>query len=190
MKPSSYGFFFLSACLCALLSWAGAFLPSSLFMVGNVYPGVVLGLVLWGMGFKLALLRGTMPLVNAVVLIAAAILGWRLAIDVGYFEGAPLPYTAAGTLGGFITAIGLLLAWRIDRGLAGFVLLLTLAGSLGGAAFRLVTEIWPKLPEDVWLPILFLIWQIIFMSGLWTAMRLLHQPPVGSDPAGGNNGAS
>jgi hypothetical protein len=176
LQPLRLRPFLLSAVVCALLSWAGTHIPDNIPWLPANFPGLALGWVLFVLARELDLPSRLPRPASLLALMALSVAGWRAAIDLGYSYGAPLPFTLAGTSGGLTMGLGLLLIWRIPRHAAGFALLLTLAGALGGAAFGAIEWIWPRMPETLWILTLFGVWQCLFMSGLWLALRLANAP--------------
>ena len=135
----------------------------------NLYPGMVLGLALLAVGQVLGEIPRSRLWVAALLLPTFCMLGWRLAVDVGFQYGAPLPYVAAGAMGAFSVAIGLLLAWRIQNKAVLLVSIVSAAGALGGLVFQLIEKFIDG-SGDYWGLILFVEWQTLLMLGIALAM--------------------
>lgn len=153
----------------ALLCWAGGFvLPQSVAL--DAWPGVVLGLALFVAGvIDHRPARSFRPL-SAILLIIFTVLGWRLAIEVGYAHGKPVPFVVAGALGAFCVAIGLMLAWQLRSRRTQFVFLVTAFGALGGFIFRFINAALGSDSDKAWALLLFLEWQTVLMLGIWLAL--------------------
>lgn len=160
----------------AVMCWAGGrVLPESLFL--KVYPGIILGVTLLALGHVLGEIPRPRYWIAALLLPAFSALGWRLAVDVGYEYGGPVPYVTAGAMGAFFVAIGLLLAWRIRSRAVLLVCIVTAAGALGGAVFQLIHKAVGGIGEDYWVLILFAEWQVLLMLGLALAMARVRPAP-------------
>jgi hypothetical protein len=153
--------------------WALHFvLPDKQWIV-DYYPGAVLGIFLYIAGAYIAGMNAVPRILALVILITASILGWRLAVQVGYDLGGPVAFVNAGTLGALVLALGLLLGWHIRAGAWKFVLIVTAGGALGGLAFHFL-DLWfigSMENDDIWILILFTEWQGFFMAGLALALR-------------------
>jgi|SRR5688572_8185943 len=161
---------------CAVLCWAGGrVLPQSLFL--NFYPGIVLGMTLVALGHVLGEIPRPRLWIAALLLPAFSTLGWRLAVDVGYEYGRPVPYVTAGAMGAFFVAIGLLLAWRIQKRAVMLVCMVTAAGALGGVVFQLIHKAIDGIGGDYPVLILFAEWQVLLMLGIALAMARVRPAP-------------
>ena len=161
---------YLSAGLASgILSWAGArVLPeASLFL--NLYPGMVLGVALLVVGQVLGEIPRSRLWVAALLLPAFSMLGWRVAVDVGFQYSAHIPYVAAGAMGAFCVAVGLLFAWRIQNNALRLVSIVSAAGALGGLVFQLIEKSIDG-SADYWGLILFVQWQTMLMLGIALAV--------------------
>lgn len=169
MKNRSLPFFVLCGLLSGVLCWLGGrILPDDSWLL-KAYPGLVLGTALCFAGVRSGLISGRWRAARFLIAVAATVAGWRLAVDVGYQYGEPVPFIAAGALGALTAALGLLWPWSIRFRIAGFVLLVTASGAIGGMVFKTIVDLFPKMPEDVWVLVLFTEWQAIFMLGAWFA---------------------
>lgn len=169
---STLPLFFILGLISGAACWALHFvLPQKQWII-DYYPAIVLGFFLY-IGGDLAGIKYSRRLLVLVTLLAAAIIGWRLAIEVGYDLGGPAPFVNAGALGGLILALGLLLGWRIRARSLQFVAIASAAGALGGLAFH-VLDTWfigHMEADDLWVLILFAEWQSIFMAGVAVAVN-------------------
>lgn len=171
MKNASSLFFVFCGLLSGVLCWLGGrILPDDSLLL-KIYPGLVLGTVVSFAGVRYGLGLGRWRAARFLVVVAGTVAGWRLAVDVGFQYGEPVPFIAAGALGALTTALGLLWPWSIRFRLAGFVLLITASGAFGGMVFKTIVDLFPKMPEDVWILVLFSEWQAIFMLGIWLAAK-------------------
>jgi len=135
------------------------------------YPGIVLGLSLFGLGYFIGAFQRSRSAITVLLLVAFSIAGWRLSIDVGYGSGQPLAFTAAGAIGALSVSLGLVLAWPIIRRRYLFVAVVTLGGAVGGLIFRFINELVSDSFESLWAFLLFVEWQVVFMIGIWVAMK-------------------
>jgi hypothetical protein len=171
MKNTSALFFVVCGLLSGVLCWLGGrILPEDSLLL-KIYPGLVLGAVVFFAGARCGLVGSDWRSARLLVAVASTVAGWRLAVEVGYPYGEPVPYVAAGALGALITALGLLWSWSIRLRPAGFVLLITASGALGGMVFKIILDLFPNMNEDAWVLALFLEWQAIFMLGTWVAAK-------------------
>lgn len=162
--------FFAAGLISGVVCWLGLFFlaEGSLFM--QIYPGLILGLVLFAAGQFYHLNRRFWPL-SLVVITGASIIGWRAALDIGYVHGDPVPMLAAGALGAAIVALGLIEGWAIRRRIVFFLILVTLIGAAGGEIARWIWDLFPQLGDDIWTLILFVEWQALVMLAVATAIR-------------------
>lgn len=165
--------FFLLGLFSGATCWALHFVLPETQWIADYYPAVVLGSFLYFAGAYGAGINPEQRISVLFVLIAASILGWRLAIQVGYDLGGPMPFVNAGGLGGFIMALGLLLGWRIRSGALKFAAIVTASGALGGMVFHFLDTwfIGHMEADDLWILILFAEWQSIFMAGVAIALN-------------------
>jgi hypothetical protein len=136
------------------------------------YPAVVLGVTLYLCGIYLAGIQSRKPLLSLLALIIFCILGWRISIDVGYSLGGPAPFVTAGAMGALVVAWGWLLAWGIPARDWKFILLVTLAGTLGGLVFQIADTLW-VMKEPLWELILFSEWQGLLLASIAIAQQRL-----------------
>jgi hypothetical protein len=172
MLNSTLPLFFILGLISGAACWALHFVLPDRRWVIDYYPGVVLGFFLYVAG-DLARIKSARGFSALLILLAAGILGWRLAIEVGYDWGGPAPFVNAGALGALVLALGVLLAWRIRVRSLRFAAIVTAAGALGGLAFHFVDAwfIGHMQDDDLWVLILFAEWQSIFMAGVAIAVN-------------------
>jgi hypothetical protein len=172
MLRSTLPLFFIMGLISGAACWALHFvLPDQRWII-DYYPGVVLGFFLYIAG-DLAGIKCARGIPALLTLLAAGILGWRLAIEVGYDSGGPAPFVNAGALGGLVPALGALLAWRVRVRSLRFAAIATAAGALGGLVFHFLDAwfIGHMQDDDLWVLILFAEWQSIFMAGVALALH-------------------
>jgi hypothetical protein len=169
LKTRSLPLFLFCGLLSGVVCWLGGrILPEDSWLL-KIYPGLVLGTVLWLTGVRFGRIPERWRAARFVVVVAGTVAGWRLSVDVGYQYGEPIPFIAAGALGALTAALGLLWPWSIRFRTAGFVLLVTASGAFGGMVFQTIVDLFPNMQEDVWVLALFVEWQVIFMLGTWLA---------------------
>lgn len=158
-----------------ICSFAGPELPDIKWLL-DAFPGVVLGLFIFFAGRYIAHRDGQKWFSALVVIISAAVIGWRLAVKVGVDSGLDELYLFAvcGAVGAGCVALGLLYAWRIRSGVVPFVLIVLLAGAFGGFVFHLIELAFgiSSIKNDfVWTTLLFTLWQTLLFAGLAFALR-------------------
>ena len=165
--------FFTLGLVSGLACWALHFVLPDRQWVVDYYPAIILGFFLHAAGAHVARMNYRRRIPALLVLVAASVLGWRLAIQVGYDLGGPVPFVNAGALGALVLALGGLLAWRIRTQAVRFTLIVTAAGALGGLVFHFLDAwfIGHLQDDDVWVLILFTVWQSIFMAGVAFALN-------------------
>jgi hypothetical protein len=68
-------------------------------------------------------------------------------------------------MGALAVALGWVIAWKIRSGILKLVVIVTLAGALGGGIFELVDAVFDD-SEEIWVLILFCEWQTILFAGI------------------------
>jgi hypothetical protein len=154
----------LSAGVCGV----GHLLLQDLEWLLNIFPGLIFGLALWLVGRLIGLSRRDLPTELPLIMLAS-VAAWRLAVRFGYFEGAWHHFEVAGALGASVLAFALFFIWRIQRFLP-WMGLLVLAGALGGALF-IAVDLFINQNELLWVFLLFLIWQPLFLLFLPMARK-------------------
>jgi len=146
--------------LSAGLSGTAHLLLKNLEFLLNIFPGLAFAFALWLVGRLLGLSRRDLP-AELLLIMLASVVAWRLAVRFGYFEGAWHHFEVAGALGASVLALALFFIWRIQRFLP-WMALLVLAGALGGALF-IPVDLAIDQNELLWVFLLFLIWQPLFL---------------------------
>lgn len=157
--------------ISGIVCWQGMFFIPEGSVWLKVYPGVIFGLVLFAVGQFYHLNRWRSWIYPLIIIMTATIVGWWVALDIGFAHGRPVPMLTAGALGALIVAIGLLGAWAVQRRIGGFLLLITIAGALGGQIAQLLWDFLPQLGDDLWTLILFIEWQSLVMIAIAVAAR-------------------
>jgi hypothetical protein len=161
-----------------IVCWLGQyFLPES-FFVTKVYPGIVLGVFIYIACRFIAACQSDNHIRSFVFLIVASAAGWRLAVDIGYSLGGPVPFAIAGAMGAAALSLGVIMAWRVHYSKAAvFVAIVTMAGALGGLLFNLIDRFSGMYDRDTWWVLtLFCEWQAVLMIGI--ALALHHHAPT------------
>ncbi len=162
--------------ISGVVSWAGEYFLPNVTWVINIYPGFILGLAIYLVhsGGKFSFnVKTFLPL---LILITASVVGWRLAVEIGYEYGSPMRFTAAGALGGLSVAVGLIWVWSVRTSKAIFLLLviLTVAGAFGGWFFKTVHGASPASTDDaLWTSLLLVEWQVILFVAIWFARQIV-----------------
>ena len=162
--------FAIAGFISGIISAMRQFILPDIQLIELHYPPVILGITLYLCGFHVAGMRARKPLLSLLVLIIFSTLGWRISIDVGYALGGPVPYVTAGAVGAFVVAWGWLLALCVPTRDWRFILIVTLAGVLGGLLFQIADWLW-EMKEPVWELILFSEWQCLVLA----AIAIAHQ---------------
>ncbi len=105
--------FFILGLISGTACWAFHFILPDRQWIMDYYPAVVLGFFVHAAGAHVAGMTYSRRIPALLVLIIASILGWRLAVEVGYDLGGPVPFMNAGATGALAIALGLLLVWYI-----------------------------------------------------------------------------
>lgn len=154
------------------------FLPD-IQIVMDYYPSVLLGIFLYIAGQYLVYPGNKLHLLKLFILIIFSSLGWRLSINLGFMLGGPVPYGNAGAVGAFMVALGWLLAWRIRSGILIFVLVITIAGTMGGLVFQII-DATITMSEALWIFVLFTEWQSILFLGIALAYLCIKTKKITS----------
>jgi len=142
--------------------------------INDYYPAILLGFFVHAAGAHAIGMNYMRRIPDLAILIVTSVLGWRLAVDVGYDLGGPMPFVNAGALGALVLALGAVLAWRIRARALRFLAVATAAGTLGGLVFHFLDAwfIGNMHDDDLWILILFTEWQSIFMAGVALALHV------------------
>lgn len=92
---------------------------------------------------------------SLIIITSAAVIGWRVAPDIDYAYGEPVPMLAVDALGALIVAIGLAAVWIIRCRVALFLILVCLVGAAAGEIARWIWGTFPALGDDLRVLILF-----------------------------------
>lgn len=169
---STLPLFFILGLISGAACWALHFvLPQKQWII-DYYPAVVLAFFVYVAGDLAGISYPRRPRV-LMILLAASIAAWRLAIEVGYDLGGPAPFVNAGALGALILALGLLPAWKVGARRLRFVMIVSAGGALGGLVFHFLDTwfIGRLEADDLWVLLLFTVWQSIFMAGVAVAVN-------------------
>ena len=151
--------------LSGLTNWAGMFFLPDIPAIQHYYPAIVLGIYLYIAGRFVAHLKTINHILSLVILVIASSIGWRASIELGHAMGGPVPFVNAGAMGALAVALGWLLAWKIRADILKTIVIVTLAGALGGGIFQLADTIYDD-SEKIWVLILFCEWQTILFAGI------------------------
>ncbi len=118
------GMYLLAGIVSGLLCW----LVWPLLALG---PGLVLGIMIFLAGRYISDIAPRNTWLSPLILVLACAIGWFLAFEFGYaYGGEDFSFFGSGAIGGIFVAIGLALAWKLNR--VWLVIALTvLAGILG-----------------------------------------------------------
>jgi hypothetical protein len=156
--------------MAGLTNWSGLFFLPDIPVLQQYYPAVVLGIYLYIAGRYVARLKAMNLLLCLIILIVASSIGWRTSIEIGHAMGGPVPFINAGAMGALAVALGWVIAWQIRTGIFKLIVIVTLAGALGGGIFELVDTVFDD-SEKIWVLILFCEWQTI----LFASIAFAHQ---------------
>ena len=167
-------FFALAGILSGITCWVGAIFLEEYMLVLQVYPGIVLGIFLYLCGMFIVHLPARHKIMTPTILMIAGAAGWRLAVDIGFDLGGPVPYVTAGIFGAFVVALGWLSAWKVRYNNVMFIVVVTLSGAIGGLIFQIADQYF-VMQEELWALVLFTEWQAILLTGIATALRFRSQ---------------
>ena len=148
-----------------LTNWSGMFFLPDIPVIQHYYPSVVLGIYLYIAGRYVANLKAFNHFLSLIILIIASSIGWRASIEFGHAMGGPFPFVNAGATGALAVAFGWVIAWNLRYGILKLILIVTLAGALGGGIFEVVDTVFND-SEKIWVLILFCEWQTILFAGI------------------------
>lgn len=151
--------------IAGLVNWSGMFFLPDVPVIQQYYPSVVLGIFLFLAGRYVANLKSFNQLLSLIILIVFSSIGWRASIEYGHALGGPVPFVNAGIVGAFAVAIGWILAWQVRTGVIKLIIIVTLAGALGGGIFQLIDMVLSD-SENLWVLILFCEWQALLFAGI------------------------
>jgi len=135
-------------------------------------PGLVLGIMIFLAGRYISDIAPRNTWLSPLILVLACAIGWFLAYEFGdsYYQ-EDFSFFGSGAIGGIFVAIGLALAWKLNR--VWIVIALTvLAGILGVLMWYLVTYFFDVFGfEDSWI-MLFVSWQSILLLAIGIAVQI------------------
>ena len=135
-------------------------------------PGLVLGIMIFLAGRYISDIAPRNTWLSPLILVLACAIGWFLAFQFGYaYEAEDFSFFGSGAIGGIFVAIGLALAWKLNR--VWLVIALTvLAGILGVLVWFFVNAIDFKAfgyNESI---SLFVSWQAILFLAIGIAVQI------------------
>ncbi len=130
-------------------------------------PGLVLGIMIFLAGRYISDIAPRNTWLSPLILVLACAIGWFLAFQFGYaYEAEDFSFFGSGAIGGIFVAIGLALAWKLNR--VWLVIALTvLAGILGVLMWYLVMWL-----ENKHFIALFVSWQAILFLAIGIAVQI------------------
>ncbi len=134
-------------------------------------PGLVLGIMIFLAGRYISDIAPRNTWLSPLILVLACAIGWFLAYHFGYAYGAEdFSFFGSGAIGGIFVAIGLALAWKLNR--VWLVIALTvLAGILGVLMWYFVIMILSEL-LFITFNALFVSWQAILFLAIGIAVQI------------------
>ena len=156
------------------INWSGLFFLPDIPVIQQYYPSVILGIFLFLAGRYVAHLKSFNQILSLIILIVFSSIGWRASIEYGHALGGPVPFVNAGIVGAFAVALGWLLAWNIRTGIIKMIVIVTLAGAVGGGVFQLIDTVLSD-SENLWALILFCEWQTILFAAIAFAHMQKHK---------------
>ena len=141
-------------------------------------PGLVLGIMIFLAGRYISDIAPRNTWLSPLILVLACAIGWFLAYEFGdsYYQ-EDFSFFGSGAIGGIFVAIGLALAWKLNR--VWLVIALTvLAGILGVLMWYLVGGISDAFGFEsdlfsiLWLIQLFVSWQSILLLAIGIAVQI------------------
>lgn len=158
--------FFAVGVVSGLLCWLGGLLAPQNSILIKYFPGLIFGVALYAVGRHAELAPARARGVTFVMLVAIGIAAWRVAVDVGYMHGQPLPMLAAGALGGLVLSLGLLWAWGWRASMLLSICAIVGTGALVAQAVRWWWDAYPALNENIEISVLFVGWQALVMLAI------------------------
>lgn len=176
--------FILAGTVSALFCWLGALLVPEPGILLDIYPGLVLGVTLFVLGIGSKKYAPDKKILSFFWLVLFCVAGWRIAVDVGYPAGGDFPFLVAGLFGGLFVSVGLILGWKLQGNLPLFAAIVTVAGGFGGWIFGFIDQALGSDAHPLWVPMLFLEWHLVLMSGISIALHALAVVGTPSPRAG------
>ena len=139
-------------------------------------PGLVLGIMIFLAGRYISDIAPRNTWLSPLILVLACAIGWFLAFQFGYaYEAEGFSFFGSGAIGGIFVAIGLALAWKLNR--VWLVIALTvLAGILGVLMWYFVIMILSEL-LFITFNALFVSWQAILFLAIGIAVQIDSTKP-------------
>ncbi len=134
-------------------------------------PGLVLGIMIFLAGRYISDIAPRNTWLSPLILVLACAIGWFLAFRFGHaYGGEDFSFFGSGAIGGIFVAIGLALAWKLNR--VWLVIALTvLAGILGVLMWYFVIMILSEL-LFITFNALFVSWQAILFLAIGIAVQI------------------
>ena len=134
--------------------------------------GLVLGIMIFLAGRYISDIAPRNTWLSPLILVLACAIGWFLAYQFGYeFSYLAISFFSSGAIGGIFVAIGLALAWKLNR--VWLVIALTvLAGILGVLMWYLVSGISDAFGFELGFFLLFVSWQAILLLAIGIAVQI------------------
>ncbi len=137
-------------------------------------PGLVLGITIFLAGRFISSIAPRNTWLSSLILVLACAIGWFLAFQFGYaYKAEGFSLFGSGAIGGIFVAIGLTLAWKLNR--IWLVIVLTvLAGILGVLMWLVTVEFFELFASaaDLDLIPLFVNWQAILLLAIGIAVQI------------------
>ena len=134
-----------------------------------VGPSLVLGLMIALAGRYISKITPRNPLLSPLILILACGIGWFLAFEFGVeavVNNWPYGLLGSGIIGGTGVAVGLVVAWKLQKAWV-VSTVIAFAGGLGGLVLRFLLANYDN--ENI--P-LFIVWQSIVLLGIGVAIQI------------------
>jgi len=158
--------FILAGIASGVLAWGGGMLLPEGSLALDLYPGAAFGVCLFLAGQRAGYGKPRpWPQVFAATVLASTA-SWRLAVDVGYMHGGPLPMVTAGALGALIVAAAAVWAWRLAARAWPVLAATVLTGAIAAQGADLLWKAWPAMGDKAWTLVLFLEWQTLVLVAL------------------------
>ncbi len=140
-------------------------------------PGLVLGIMIFLAGRYISDIAPRNTWLSPLILVLACAIGWFLAFKFGYaYEAEGFSFFGSGAIGGIFVAIGLALAWKLNR--VWLVIALTvLAGILGVLMWYFVGGIADAFGVKKDFIALFVSWQAILFLAIGIAVQIDSTKP-------------